>query len=146
MNNSELLEHWIDLFIKHLSGTLDENEAAEFDELTRDPHFEALREQLQDSGYLARRMAEYDRYDGREAFGRFRTATGIRKPAGSLRRWTIAATGVAAAVALAAGVLLVTRTGVPDERTRTLELADAIYPAPSSCSTAWDASATAPKV
>ena len=130
MNNSELLEHWIDLFIKHLSGTLDENEAAEFDELTRDPHFEALREQLQDSGYLARRMAEYDRYNGREAFGRFRTATGIQKPAGSLRRWTIAATGVAAAVALAAGVLLVTRTGVPDERTRTLELADAIYPAP----------------
>ena len=58
MNNSELLEHWIELFIKHLSGTLDESEAAEFDELTRDPHFEALREQLQDSGYLARRMAE----------------------------------------------------------------------------------------
>lgn len=130
MNNSELLEHWIGLFIKHLSGTLDESEAAEFDELTRDPHFEALREQLQDSGYLARRMAEYDRYNGREAFGRFRTAAGIQKPAGSLRRWSIAATGVAAAVALAAGVLLATRTSVPDQRTRTLQLADAIYPAP----------------
>ncbi|WP_288237390.1 FecR family protein [uncultured Alistipes sp.] len=130
MNNSELLEHWIGLFIKHLSGTLDESEAAEFDELTRDPHFEALREQLQDSGYLARRMAEYDRYNGREAFGRFRTAAGIQKPAGSLRRWGIAATGVAAAVALAAGVLLATRTSVPDQRTRTLQLADAIYPAP----------------
>lgn len=130
MNNSELLEHWIELFIKHLSGTLDESEAAEFDELTRDPHFEALREQLQDSGYLARRMAEYDRYNGREAFGRFRTAAGIQKPASSLRRWSIAATGVAAAVALAAGVLLATRTSVPDQRTRTLQLADAIYPAP----------------
>lgn len=130
MNNSELLEHWIGLFIKHLSGTLDESEAAEFDELTRDPHFEALREQLQDSGYLARRMAEYDRYNGREAFGRFRTAAGIQKPGGSLRRWSIAATGVAAAVALAAGVLLATRTSVPDQRTRTLQLADAIYPAP----------------
>ena len=130
MNNSELLEHWIGLFIKHLSGTLDESEAAEFDELTRDPHFEALREQLQDSGYLARRMAEYDRYNGREAFGRFRTAAGIQKPAGSLRRWGIAATGVAAAVALGAGVLLATRTSVPDQRTRTLQLADAIYPAP----------------
>lgn len=130
MNNSELPEHWIGLFIKHLNGTLDETEAAEFDELTRDPHFEALREQLQDSSYLARRMAEYDRYDGRKAFGRFRTTAGLGKPAGALRRWSIAATGVAAAVALAAGVLFATRTAAPDERTRTLQLADAIYPAP----------------
>lgn len=130
MNNSELLEHWIELFIGHLSGTLSESEAAEFEELTRDPHFEALREQLEQNGYIARRMARYDRFDDREAYGRFRAAAGMGKPAGTLRRWAYAATGVAAAIALAAGVLLLTRPAVPTQREMTLQLADAIYPAP----------------
>ena len=40
IDNSELLEHWTELFIGYLNGTLSESEAAEFEELTRDPHFE----------------------------------------------------------------------------------------------------------
>lgn len=41
IDNSELLEHWTELFIGYLNGTLNEREAAEFEELARDPHFEA---------------------------------------------------------------------------------------------------------
>ena len=129
IDNSELLEHWTELFIGYLNGTLSESEAAEFEELTRDPHFEALREQLTTSGYIAGRMAEYDGFDARKAFGRFRTAAGLGKPAGTLRRWAIAATGIAAAVVVAAGIAFLTRPA-PSERERTLQLADAIYPAP----------------
>ena len=129
IDNSELLEHWTELFIGYLNGTLSESEAAEFEELTRDPHFEALREQLTTSGYIAGRMAEYDGFDARKAFGRFRTAAGLGKPAGTLRRWAVAATGIAAAVVVAAGIAFLTRPA-PSERERTLQLADAIYPAP----------------
>lgn len=129
IDNSELLEHWTELFIGYLNGTLSESEAAEFEELTRDPHFEALREQLTTSGYIAGRMAEYDGFDVRRAFGRFRTAAGLGKPAGTLRRWAVAATGIAAAVVVAAGIAFLTRPA-PSERERTLQLADAIYPAP----------------
>lgn len=129
IDNSELLEHWTELFIVYLNGTLSESEAAEFEELTRDPHFEALREQLMTSGYIAGRMAEYDGFDARRAFGRFRTAAGLGKPAGTLRRWAVAATGIAAAVVVAAGIAFLTRPA-PSERERTLQLADAIYPAP----------------
>lgn len=129
IDNSELLEHWTELFIGYLNGTLSESEAAEFEELTRDPHFEALREQLTTSGYIAGRMAEYDGFDARRAFGRFRTAAGLGKPAGTLRRWAVAATGIAAAVVVAAGIAFLTRPA-PSERERTLQLADAIYPAP----------------
>ena len=129
IDNSELLEHWTELFIGYLNGTLSESEAAEFEELTRDPHFEALREQLMTSGYIAGRMAEYDGFDARRAFGRFRTAAGLGKPAGTLRRWAVAATGIAAAVVVAAGIAFLTRPA-PSERERTLQLADAIYPAP----------------
>lgn len=129
IDNSELLEHWTELFIGYLPGTLSESEAAEFEELTRDPHFEALREQLMTSGYIAGRMAEYDGFDARRAFGRFRTAAGLGKPAGTLRRWAVAATGIAAAVVVAAGIAFLTRPA-PSERERTLQLADAIYPAP----------------
>lgn len=124
IDNSELLEHWTELFIGYLNGTLSESEAAEFEELTRDPHFEALREQLMTSGYIAGRMAEYDGFDARRAFGRFRTAAGLGKPAGTLHRWA-----VAAAVVVAAGIAFLTRPA-PSERERTLQLADAIYPAP----------------
>ena len=126
IDNSELLEHWTELFIGYLNGTLSESEAAEFEELTRDPHFEALREQLTTSGYI---MAEYDGFDARKAFGRFRTAAGLGKPAGTLHRWAVAATGIAAAVVVAAGIAFLTRPA-PSERERTLQLADAIYPAP----------------
>lgn len=162
IDNSELLEHWTELFIGYLNGTLSESEAAEFEELTRDPHFEALREQLTTSGYIAGRMAEYDGFDARRAFGRFRTAAGLGKPAGTLHRWAVAATGIAAAVVVAAGIAFLTRPA-PSERERTLQLADAIYPAPdkvtltladgrrlqldgqaSDRSTVWAASATAP--
>lgn len=129
IDNSELLEHRTELFIGYLNGTLSESEAAEFEELTRDPHFEALREQLMTSGYIAGRMAEYDGFDARKAFGRFRTAAGLGKPAGTLRRWAVAATGIAAAVVVAAGIAFLTRPA-PSERERTLQLADAIYPAP----------------
>lgn len=129
IDNSELLEHWTEFFIGYLNGTLSESEAAEFEELTRDPHFEALREQLTTSGYIAGRMAEYDGFDARKAFGRFRTAAGLGKPAGTLRRWAVAATGIAAAVVVAAGIAFLTRPA-PSERERTLQLADAIYPAP----------------
>ena len=129
IDNSELLEHWTELFIGYLNGTLSESEAAEFEELTRDPHFEALREQLTTSGYIAGRMAEYDGFDARRAFGRFRTAAGLGKPAGTLHRWAVAATGIAAAVVVAAGIAFLTRPA-PSERERTLQLADAIYPAP----------------
>ena len=129
IDNSELLEHWTELFIGYLNGTLSESEAAEFEELTRDPHFEALREQLMTSGFIAGRMAEYDGFDARRAFGRFRTAAGLGKPAGTLRRWAVAATGIAAAVVVAAGIAFLTRPA-PSERERTLQLADAIYPAP----------------
>ena len=129
IDNSELLEHWTELFIGYHNGTLSESEAAEFEELTRDPHFEALREQLTTSGYIAGRMAEYDGFDARRAFGRFRTAAGLGKPAGTLRRWAVAATGIAAAVVVAAGIAFLTRPA-PSERERTLQLADAIYPAP----------------
>lgn len=129
IDNSELLEHRTELFIGYLNGTLSESEAAEFEELTRDPHFEALREQLTTSGYIAGRMAEYDGFDARRAFGRFRTAAGLGKPAGTLRRWAVAATGIAAAVVVAAGIAFLTRPA-PSERERTLQLADAIYPAP----------------
>lgn len=124
IDNSELLEHRTELFIGYLNGTLSESEAAEFEELTRDPHFEALREQLMTSGYIAGRMAEYDGFDARRAFGRFRTAAGLGKPAGTLHRWA-----VAAAVVVAAGIAFLTRPA-PSERERTLQLADAIYPAP----------------
>lgn len=129
IDNSELLEHRTELFIGYLNGTLSESEAAEFEELTRDPHFEALREQLTTSGYIAGRMAEYDGFDARRAFGRFRTAAGLGKPAGTLHRWAVAATGIAAAVVVAAGIAFLTRPA-PSERERTLQLADAIYPAP----------------
>ena len=74
-------------------------------------------------------MAEYDGFDARRAFGRFRTAAGLGKPAGTLRRWAVAATGIAAAVVVAAGIAFLTRPA-PSERERTLQLADAIYPAP----------------
>ena len=63
IDNSELLEHWTELFIGYLNGTLSESEAAEFEALTRDPHFEALREQLTTSGYIADRMAGYGEFD-----------------------------------------------------------------------------------
>lgn len=129
IDNSELLEHWTELFIGYLNGTLSESEAAEFEELTRDPHFAALRERLTTSGYIADRMAEYDAFDAHGAFGRFRTAAGLGKPAGTLRRWAVAATGIAAAVVIAAGIAFLTHPQ-PDERERTLQLADAIYPAP----------------
>lgn len=129
IDNSELLEHRTELFIGYLNGTLSESEAAEFEELTRDPHFGALREQLTTSGYIAGRMAEYDGFDARRAFGRFRTAAGLGKPAGTLHRWAVAATGIAAAVVVAAGIAFLTRPA-PSERERTLQLADAIYPAP----------------
>ena len=127
IDNSELLEHWTELFIGYLNGTLNEREAAEFEELTRDPHFEALREQLTTSGYIADRMAGYDEFDAHGAFGRFRSAAGLGKPAGTLRRWAVAATGIAAAVVIAAGIAFLTRP-LPTERERTLQLADAIYP------------------
>lgn len=129
IDNSELLEHWTELFIGYLNGTLSESEAAEFEELTRDPHFAALRERLTTSGYIADRMAGYDAFDAHGAFGRFRTAAGLGKPAGTLRRWAVAATGIAAAVVIAAGIAFLTHPQ-PDERERTLQLADAIYPAP----------------
>ena len=61
IDNSELLEHWTELFIGYLNGTLSESEAAEFEALTRDPHFEALREQLTTSGYIADRMGLFYR-------------------------------------------------------------------------------------
>ena len=125
IDNSELLEHWTELFIGYLNGTLSESEAAEFEELTRDPHFAALRERLTTSGYIADRMAEYDAFDAHGAFGRFRTAAGLGKPAGTLRRWAVAATGIAAAVVIAAGIAFLTHPQ-PDERERTLQLADAI--------------------
>lgn len=129
IDNSELPEHETGLFIKYLNGTLNERETAEFEELIRDPHFEALREQLTDSGYIAGRLAGYDEFDARRAFGRFRTAAGLGKPAGTLRRWAVAATGIAAAMVVAAGITLLFRPA-PSERERTLQLADAIYPAP----------------
>ncbi len=130
IENTERLEHLTELFIGYLRGTLSDREAAEFEELTRDPHFEALRERLMTDRYIAGRMAGYDGFDARRAFGRFRAAAGLGRPAGTLRRWAVAATGVAAAVALATGIAFFAPNSRPDERERTLQLADAIYPAP----------------
>ena len=93
IDNSELLEHWTELFIGYLNGTLSESEAAEFEELTRDPHFEALREQLTTSGYIAGRMAEYDGFDARRAFGRFRTGcNSTGRPSDRSTAWAASAT------------------------------------------------------
>lgn len=129
--NPDQLEHWIELFMGHLNGTLSESEAAEFEELTRDPRFAALREKLEDPDSLARRMAEYGRFDDRRAFERFREAAGLG-PRRSLRtRWTYVATGIAAAIAVVGGafVLELSRPA-PIDREQTFRIAETRYPAP----------------
>lgn len=102
IDNSELLEHWTELFIGYLNGTLSESEAAEFEELTRDPHFEALREQLTTSGYIAGRMAEYDGFDAARLSDASAPPRASANPPARCARWAVAATGIAAAVVVAA--------------------------------------------
>lgn len=129
-NQSQWPERWIELFYGHLNGSLGEEDAAEFEALMRDPRFESLRERLEESDYPALRMAEYDRYDARAAFRRFRREAGICRPDRTVRRRAIALTGVAAAVALTVGAFFALRSAAPTDRERTMRLAEAIYPAP----------------
>lgn len=130
IKHSEQIEHWTDLFIGYFSGTLNGEERAEFETLMSDSRFRALRERLETAGYAARRMEGYEPYDERRAFERFRRAVGIGpRRTNPLRRWGYAVAGLAASIAIVAGVLLSQHR--PDEaRERTLRLAETRYAAP----------------
>lgn len=75
-------------------------------------------------------MAGYDRFrHPRGHSGRFSTAKASANPPGTLRRWQIAATGIAAAVNHNTGIAFL--PSCQRERERTLQLAD-ISPAPET--------------
>lgn len=129
-NHPEQIEHWTELFIGHLNGTLNEEQSAEFEALTRNPHFKALQERLETDGYLDRRLQDYEQYDSRKAFERFRASAGIStRRTMPLRRWAWTAAGVAAAIVLVAGVTLLNRPASSD-RERTFRLAETRYATP----------------
>ena len=129
-NHPEQIEHWTELFIGHLNGTLNEEQSAEFEALTRNPHFKALQERLETDGYLDRRLQDYEQYDSRKAFERFRASAGIStRRTMPLRRWAWTAAGVAAAIVLMAGVTLLNRPASAN-RERTFRLAETRFPAP----------------
>ena len=130
IENSEQIKHWADLFMGHFSRTLNEEERAEFEALMSDPRFRALRERLETEGYVARRMGEYEAYDDRRAFERFRAAAGIMpRRKNPLRRWGYAVAGLAASIAVVAGVFLFQHRS-DEERERTFRLAETRYAAP----------------
>lgn len=119
------LSRLIHLFRQSYRGRLTPQERQEFDRLLEEKHFAELDRRLHDNDYILSKIQEYNTYDHRRAFRRFRRATlGSR-----LYRLRYAVAGAAAAVLVAGGLLIrISDPGGRIAEKRTREQAEKILP------------------